>query len=150
MSKERDLVIQEKLKDLEQRKGKLEISLEECSKDYKTNLTLTDDCGKKVNLRVVSDVKELVDKYFAQLLVKAESIVESHSLILGEKCTREDMIVCEYPFRDWISDFTKLTKKIRISEEIEKVKKAIRELPEFYTSEKKDEDRFNDLLNSVM
>ena len=42
MSKERDLVIQEKLKDLEQRKGKLEISLEECSKDYKTNLTSTE------------------------------------------------------------------------------------------------------------
>lgn len=151
MSKERDLVIQEKLKDLEQRKENLEKKLDECSKDYKTNLNLTDDNGNKViNLRVVNSIEQLVDRYFAKLLVKATSIAESHSLLLGEKCTRDSMIVCGYPFKDWTEDFTKLTKKIRILEELEKVKKAIRELPEFYTSEKKDEDRFNDLLNSVM
>ena len=151
MSKERDLIIQEKLKDLEQRKENLENKLSECSKDYKTNLNLTDDNGNKViNLRVINSTEQLVDRYFAKLLVKAESIKESHSLILGEKCTIDSIVVCGYPFKDWVEDFTKLTNKIKISEELEKVKKAIRELPEFYTEEKKDEDKFNDLLNSVM
>ena len=151
MSKERDAIIQKKLEELKKRQEKLEKELSECSRDYKTNLNLTDDNGNKViNLRVVNSIEQLVDRYFAKLLVKATSIAESHSLLLGEKCTRDSMIVCGYPFKDWTEDFTKLTKKIKISEELEKVKNAIKELPEFYTDEKKDEDRFNDLLNSVM
>ncbi len=149
-NKERDELIQKKLDELTERKEKLEKKLEKCSKDYKTNLNLKDENGNfVVNLRIVNDVEILTDKYFSRIIVRADSIRDARSLLLGIKCTRDNMVVFGYTFKDWEEDFLKLVTKIKTTEELDKVKKAIEQLPEFYTDEKKDDDLFNDILNSV-
>lgn len=149
-NKERDELIQKKLDELTERKERLEKKLENCSKDYKTNLTIKDENSSLVvNLRTVNDIEKLTDKYFSRLIVRADSIREARSLLLGIKCTRDNMIVYGYMFKDWEEDFLKLVTKIKTTEELDKVKKAIEQLPEFYTDEKKDDDLFNDILNSV-
>ena len=149
-NKERDELIQKKLDELTERTEKLEKKLEKCSKDYKTNLNLKDENGNLVvNLRIVNDVEILTDKYFSRIIVQADSIRDARSLLLGIKCTRDNMVVFGYMFKDWEEDFLKLVTKIKATEELDKVKKTIEQLPEFYTDEKKDDDLFNDILNSV-
>ena len=39
--------------------------------------------------------------------------------------------------------------KLKAIEELDKINKAIEQLPEFFTDEKKDDDLFNDILNSI-
>lgn len=150
-NKERDELIQQKLEELTKRKEKLEKNLIDYSKDYKTNLTIKDenDSLLVINLRTVNNVEKLTDEYFSRLIVKADSIREARSLLLGIKCTRDNMIVYGYKFKDWEEDFLKLVNKLKAIEELGKINKAIEQLPEFFTDEKKDDDLFNDILSSV-
>lgn len=148
-NKERDELIQQKLDELTERKEKLEKKLVDYSKDYKTNLTISSDGVSVINLRTVNDIDKLTDKFFPRLIVLADSIREARSLLLGIKCTRDNMIVYGYKFKDWEEDFLKLVNKLKTIEELDKINKAIKQLPEFFTDEKKDDDLFNNILNSV-
>ena len=148
-NKERDKLIQQKLEELTERKEMLEKKLVDYSKDYKTNLTISSDGVSVINLRTVNNVEKLTDEYFSRLIVKADSIREARSLLLGIKCTRDNMIVYGYKFKDWEEDFLKLVNKLKAIEELGKINKAIEQLPEFFTDEKKDDDLFNDILSSV-
>ena len=59
-NKERDELIQKKLGELTERKEKLEKSLVDYSKDYKTNLTIKDENDSRlvINLRTVNNVEK--------------------------------------------------------------------------------------------
>lgn len=144
----RDELIQKKVKELTKRKEELEKIIEDSSKGYETNLILWDENNKSSNLRIFISEETLVNKY-ASLVGRTTFLMQATKELLKKDISRDDVIVSGFKFSSWRNDFEKLITKINASAELEKIKNGLDQLPNFYTDEKKDEDKFNALLDSL-
>lgn len=144
----RDELIQKKVKELTKRKEELEKIIEDSSKGYETNLILWDENNKSTNLRIFISEETLVNKY-ASLVGRTTFLMQATKELLKKDISRDDVIVSGFKFSSWRNDFEKLITKINASAELEKIKNGLDQLPNFYTDEKKDEDKFNALLDSL-
>lgn len=145
----RDELIQKKVKELTKRKEELEKIIEDSSKGYETNLILWDENNNKsTNLRIFISEETLVNKY-ASLVGRTTFLMQATKELLKKDISRDDVIVSGFKFSSWRNDFEKLITKINASAELEKIKNGLDQLPNFYTDEKKDEDKFNALLDSL-
>lgn len=144
----RDELIQKKVKELTERKEELEKIIEDSSKGYETNLILWDENNKSTNLRTISNEETLINKY-ASLVGRTTFLMQATKELLGKDISRDDVIVSGFKFSFWKTDFRKLVAKINASVELEKIRNGLDQLPNFYTDEKKDEDKFNALLDSL-
>lgn len=141
----RDEIIQKKLEELESKKTNLEAIIKECSVDYKTNLKLT--LGNDVySLRTVNNLENLVG-IFSRFLGKVNNIEKAVEILRLKDSY--NFKIGSFSYSDWEDDFKKLAKKLEAQEELNVVEKGILELPKFYSKEKKDDDEFNSLLNSL-
>ena len=145
----RDELSQKKVKELTKRKEELEKIIEESSKGYETNLNLwNDEINSNTNLRTINNEEKLINKY-ASLVGRSTFMIQATKELLGKDINRDEVIISGFMFSSWRNDFIKLITKINASEELEKIKNGLDQLPNFYTDEKKDEDKFNALLDSL-
>lgn len=141
----RDGLISKKLAELEEKKTKLQEKLESLGKSYKTNLKIESDSGKVYNLRVMTDIEEIVN-VFSLIAAKNAKIKEAASELMVDI---EEPRISGYTYEDWREDFKNYIEKLKTQSELKKLEKAISELPKFYTDDKRDEDEFEKLLESL-
>ena len=144
----RDELIQKKVKELTKRKEELEKLVEKNSKEYETNLILWDENNKSTPLRIIDNEEKLINIY-ASLVGRTTFMIQATKELLGKDIDRDDVIIGGFKFSSWRNDFEKLIVKINSLKELEKVENVLNKLPDFYTNEKKEEDEFNTLLNSL-
>ncbi len=145
-NEERDEVISKKLAELEKKKSKLQEKLEALGKrTYKTNLKVVSDSGKTYNLRVITDLEEIIN-VFSLISAKKEWVLMA-AKELGLDFSEPKIF--GYPYEDWKEDFKAYIEKLETQEELNKIEEAISKLPKFYTDDKRDEDEFEKLIGEL-
>lgn len=147
---ERDLVIESKIKELEQKKADLITERDSIEKSFKTNLRLEFPGSKEaIILRIIQDKSR-----FIMLAGKIKAL--ENTWVLGVKEVYGESEVDKFPCKikayttgEWLGDIKLLVRKIDIIEELEKIEKAIEDLPKFYTEDKKDDIDFENLMKSL-
>lgn len=142
----RDSLIDDKLKSLETIKEELRDKLKGISVTQKTNLKFRTRDGRLIVIRTIRDKNELA--LILGELLRMKSDYETGKQESGEKFDGSLMIE-GYPIEDWILDVKNFIRKVSIEERIDGIEKAIKELPNYYTSDKKEDINFNNLLKSI-
>lgn len=147
---ERDIFIENKIKELDEKKSNLKKELENIEKGFKTNLRL-DLPGEKstIVLRVIQEKER-----FIMIAGEIKALENTWNLgvkeVYGEKELKNfPCKIKAYTTGEWLEDIKLLVRKIDITEELEKIDKAINELPRFYTDDKKDDIDFENLMRSL-
>ena len=145
----RDEIIEKKLQELNNKKEKIENDIKSSS-IYKTNIRLNlTEKSDTIILRVIKSKEKLI-----WILGELIFLRNKWNTAILECCPdkKEELFECNvsgYKISEWIEDIKTLIKKVELEKEIEKINKAILDLPKFYSSEKKNDIEFEKLMRSI-
>lgn len=122
--------------------------LESIEKGFKTNLRL-DLPGEKstIILRVIQEKDR-----FIMIAGEIKALESKWELGVKEVYGEGKDIPCKikaYTTGEWLEDIKSLVRKLDVTEELERIEKAINELPRFYTDDKRDDIDFENLMKNL-
>ena len=142
----RDIVIDDKLNMLREKKAKIEAELSELPK-FITNLIVKTG-SEMYNLRTTWSVETLKKAFYEISRVKMADDMFVNQVADGDQSVASTKIE-GYSWEEWLSDFKTIYKKITLNNTLNKVNNAIKDIEKFYSGDRKEENAFNALLTDI-
>lgn len=144
---ERDNIIDSKISELTEKKNKLESTLASLKK-FKTNLTVKTRT-EVFNFRTCTNINDVFRGYM--MLYNEWNAIDKFNAILASAKIAEtaDLSFHGFTREEWEEDIKNLCVKIDANARLAKVTSALKDLEKFYSGDRKEENAFNALLDSI-
>lgn len=136
----KDNVIDSKVKDLKDLQSEIQEKLDTLPK-FITNMKV-----ESSNLRTVGNVDELRKMF--HVIYEKNLANNAFDRIIAEDTTKEHLIE-GYTYDQWVQDFQTLYKKLTYNQKLTQIQTSIKALENYYTEDKRVEQKFNSLLDDV-
>lgn len=136
----KDNVIEGKVKDLKDLQSEIQEKLDTLPK-FLTNMKI-----ESSNLRTVGNVDELRKMF--HIIYEKNLANNAFDRIIAEDTGKEHLIE-GYTYDQWVQDFQTLYKKLTYNQKLTQIQTSIKALENYYTEDKRVEQKFNSLLDDV-
>ena len=144
---ERDNIIDSKISELTEKKNRLESTLARLKK-FKTNLTVKTRT-EVFNFRTCTNINDVFRGYM--MLYNEWNAIEDFNKMISsiDVNAKVNPLFHGFTREEWEEDIKNLCLSIVSNEKLAKVNAALKDLEKFYSGDRKEENAFNALLDSI-